>query len=115
MFKYFFPVNYVKIPPPVTTRWNSICSTLDSMVRLKDVFCSFRDRDHVIAKNDKVVPNLVEVMPPDICYYVYENLLPILKSVEKHSEILSSEKVPTICDVIPAIFRINQKIGHVSY
>jgi len=79
------------------------------------VFCSFRDRDHVIAKDDKLVPNLVEVMPTDISFYVYESLLPVLKIIEKQSEFLSRDKVPTICDVIPAVFRINQKIGHVSY
>jgi len=75
---------------------------------------SFKER-HSQETQDKLIIELVKVIPSKVSYYIYETLLPVLKAVEKQSELLSREKVTTITDVIPALFAIQKKIDEVIF
>jgi len=76
---------------------------------------SFKDRHAGQDTSDKLVTELLNVIPSKVSYYIYETLLPVLKAFEKQSELLSREKVPTIPDVIPALFTIQKKINEVIF
>lgn len=91
---------YVKIIQPVKTRWNSMAMTMKSIVRLRPAL------QHIEAEGDDdsdTVRNLKKAMPTNAQFEVLEALIPILDSIQKFSERLSSDKRPSIHLVIMAL------------
>ena len=93
------------IPASVTTRWNSISFTLEKIMKLRHVFAEIRDMEALAS--DSMLRELQEKIPTENDFHLYEMLLPFLLVVRKKSEFLSSDKFPTSCHVLPAIYEIN--------
>jgi len=81
--------------------------TLESLMRLKRVLVNIRE---------KKVGDLWALIPFDNEFSIYEAILPVLKVVKNHSELVSAEKTPTMQLALPAIFYIKEAIakGHTN-
>nr|XP_047125861.1 uncharacterized protein LOC124807711 [Hydra vulgaris] len=83
-------VNYVKIIAPVKTRWNSNCFMLESILKLKDVLISLREKD---ALNNNPLQN---VIPSDNQFSLMASLMPVLKKMKIMSDFMSKDTEPVL-------------------
>lgn len=110
LFVTYFSVPYITIPSPVVTRWNSVCITLDALVKLKKVITTAQ---RSYRNGDKLQQDIWQSLPDASMYMVYESLLPVLKAVKEHSEKFSGQKYPTISLIVPGLFKIIKTIEKV--
>lgn len=83
---------YAKIISPVATRWNSRCMMISSIIRLKKVLVSLRDKPEQNL--------LTDLIPGDATFSVLEAILPILEVMRNVSERCSAEDKPVIGDML---------------
>ena len=109
-FFSLFSVPFVSIPPPAVTRWNTICLTLEVVVRLKRLLKHVKE---MRTNRDEIVEQLQMKIPSDLQIEFYELILPILQKFMEVSKAVSQEKVPTIHLVVTAIGNLTGRIRKV--
>lgn len=83
----FLGLDFVKVITPVATRWNSNSLMLDSILRMKATFVGLRE---------KKADLLFDVLPTNDQFIIMEGLVPILATVRKMSEFMSTDTKPTM-------------------
>ena len=83
----------MKITQPVTTRWNSNCMMLESLVRMKPAL-------EQILIDPNVRKELQDLIPHDFEFVIIEKLFKILRVLKEYSEKWSSEKNVSISSVL---------------
>lgn len=97
-------VDYAKIIQPVKTRWNSMCLTMRSIVRLKPALLK------IVSEGDRdsdVVRRLVKATPSESQFQVLEALVPKLEVIRSLSERLTADKRPSIHLVLMSLVTMN--------
>nr|XP_047126646.1 uncharacterized protein LOC105850668 [Hydra vulgaris] len=92
-------VNYVKIIAPVKTRWNSNCFMLESILKLKDVLISLREKD-VLNNNP-----LQNVIPSDNQFSLMASLMPVLKKMKIMSDCMSKDTEPVLHHMLTMLYK----------
>jgi len=115
-----FAVPFLKLPPPVSTRWNSIAMTIEAILRMKTLFEHIRDdyqpRDIYQSKDtNKTILELKAAVPSEESFKVYKFIHPVLMSIKQQSEMLSGDKQPTSPKVIPCLYKIDCVIAKVCF
>ena len=100
---------FVKIHNPVDTRWNSLLMMFRGVIHLKPALLSIKydARERV---KDSPLKGLV---PEEIDFDLIKKLVPLLTVIESASELLSGDKYPTICHVIPKLYMIRSRMHSV--
>nr|XP_047133547.1 uncharacterized protein LOC124811636 isoform X2 [Hydra vulgaris] len=92
-------VNYVKIIAPVKTRWNSNCFMLESILKLKDVLISLREKD---ALNNNPLQN---VIPSDNQFSLMASLMPVLKKMKIMSDCMSKDTETVLHHMLTMLYK----------
>ena len=90
-------VNYVKIIAPVKTRWNSNCFMLESILKLKDVLISLREKD---ALNNNPLQN---VIPSDNQFSLMASLMPVLNKMKIMLNCMSKDTESVLHHMLTAL------------
>ena len=101
---------FVKIHNPVDTRWNSLLMMIRGVIHLKPALLSIkydvRDRANVSPLSD--------LIPEDNDFELLDKIVPLLTNIENTSELLSGDKYPTICHVVPKMYRMKLQMASVK-
>nr|XP_047123117.1 uncharacterized protein LOC124806363 [Hydra vulgaris] len=92
-------VNYVKIIAPVKTRWNSNCFMLESILKLKDVLISLREKD---ALNNNPLQNVIS---SDNQFSLMASLMPVLKKMKIMSDCMSKDTEPVLHHMLTMLYK----------
>ena len=90
-----------KLSVPCTTRWNSEYMCVRSVLQVKEAVQSLA----------QTVDDFERSCPSDDQWTTLENCLPFLQKVNNISETLSADKRPTIQEVIPELFVLQQELS----
>jgi hypothetical protein len=92
-------INPIKITQPVSTRWNSNCMMLDSLVKMKVAL-------QAISIDNQAREDLVKLIPTNYQFGVIKYLCKYLTELKKYSEKWSSEKNVSIAGVLSDLYAI---------
>ena len=92
-------VNYVKIIAPVKTRWNSNCFMLESILKLKDVLISLREKD---ALNNNPLQN---VIPSDNQFSLMASLMPVLNKMKIMLNCMSKDTESVLHHMLTMLYK----------
>jgi len=97
-------VDYAKIIQPVKTRWNSMCMTMRSILRLKPALLKIVNEGD---RDSDIVKKLVKATPSEPQFQILEALVPKLEIIRSMSERLTSDKKPSIHLVMMSLVTMN--------
>lgn len=89
-------IPHIKIITPVSTRWNSNCMMLESILKMKDALVAVREGGNA---------SLQDVIPSDKDFSLMEVLVPVLKSMRTLSESFSKDSEPVLHSVLVGLYR----------
>jgi hypothetical protein len=81
--------------------------TLEVLLKMRPVFEALRTE---MVAGDPLLRDLVEKIPNEFQFLIYEELTPVLLQIRQESDRLSGDKYPTSPEVCPSLFRIHSKI-----
>ena len=96
------------MPASVVTRWNSVSMTLEVLLKMRTVFEALRGE---MAAGDPLLRDLIDKIPSEFQFLIYEELTPVLLQIRQESDRLSGDKYPTSPEVCPSLYRIHAKIN----
>ena len=93
-------LDFIKVITPVATRWNSNSMMLDSILRMKAPLVSLREKtgSHL----------LEDVIPTDDQFILMESLSPILATLSRLSEFMSTDSQPTMHKLLILLHNVRQ-------
>lgn len=97
-------ITYNKIISPVATRWNSEVMCLESCLQVKEAIIALAGNNESF--HDKA--------PSPREWDMIEGGVIVLKKFKEMSELWSSDKAPTLHEVIPSLYNINGEHGHLD-
>ena len=95
---------FIKIHNPVETRWNSLLLMIKNVIHLKPCLLSIKhDPRDIETERRSKDSTLVPVIPEERDFDLLEKMIRLLTFMEDTSELLSGDKYPTICFVVPRL------------
>jgi len=81
--------------------------TLEVLLKMRPVFEALRGE---MAAGDPLLRDLIDKIPNEFQFLIYEELTPVLLQIRQESDRLSGDKYPTSPEVCPSLYRIHSKI-----